>query len=165
MAKDEYDPLDWLSEHYKRHPEQRLLDQQRGLARLMRLRGVADRTPIMESDIVRKLLLAMSDRQIEEAKARLSENEIKQLGLLDFDFDDWEILQQVLRDKGRVIPSPESLKKMIVEEIHDALERLGADAELLSIVERWGGFRLDDMTALTKLQAYNAGEKASRPLR
>jgi hypothetical protein len=53
---------------------------------------------------------------------------------------------------------------LIVGEIYAALERLGADPELLSIVGSWRD-TLDDAEVLALLQRYNAMGRALRPLR
>ncbi len=51
----------------------------------------------------------------------------------------------------------------IARELYAALERLGADAELLSIVGSWGD-TLDEAEVLSMLREYNATGKAlSRP--
>jgi hypothetical protein len=56
------------------------------------------------------------------------------------------------------MPDPHDLKARIAGEIYTALERLGADAELLSIVGRWRGMLRDEEVLL--LEDYNTIWKA-----
>jgi hypothetical protein len=51
---------------------------------------------------------------------------------------------------------------LIAGEIYEALERLGADPELLSIVGSWRD-TLDDVEVLALLRRYNSTGKALRP--
>jgi hypothetical protein len=53
---------------------------------------------------------------------------------------------------------------LIIGEIYGALERLGADPELLAIVGSWRD-TLDDAEVLALLRRYNATGRALRPLR
>jgi hypothetical protein len=56
------------------------------------------------------------------------------------------------------------IKALIADELSAALERLGAEEELLSIVSSWGD-TLDEAEILELLRHYNATGRALRPLR
>ncbi len=55
------------------------------------------------------------------------------------------------------------IKAQIADEIHQALEDLGAGPELLSVVGSWGD-TLDDGNVLRLLRDYNAGRPTLRSL-
>jgi hypothetical protein len=57
----------------------------------------------------------------------------------------------------------QNTRQKIAAELYAALERLGADVELLAIVGSWRD-TLDDAEVLELLQHYNAGRPTLNPL-
>jgi hypothetical protein len=60
--------------------------------------------------------------------------------------------------------APHSVKLGIIRQLYVALERLGADPELLSIVGSWRD-TINDAEVFALLRRYNSTGKALRPLR